>query len=282
MAALAAPSWVWLVLHHRATAKGCMDRMCLLLCTQIQQWCSRHKSCPEPYLLNNLTHPCSADVLHAGLTVLPLGSSFPGVNGTAYATLLKSSSRTVMFATGGESGLVKVWRSDTATCLYTKQQHQQLQNKQQVGKGLTSKGVSQDISATPGEEITDLTLLPGGKSLMATTGDSRLLFFTPNVEATGQAGLTLTRQLIGNHDEITDLRYVGPPDQPSHLAVSTNSNVVRLFDMDTLSCAVSCEGHRDIVMCLDAAHFPNEGRRHFVLGRASTQQCTLCSSCWKL
>jgi hypothetical protein len=38
-------------------------------------------------------------------------------------------------------------------------------------------------AAAPGNEFVELVLLPGGKGLMAATGDARLLFFHPEVRA---------------------------------------------------------------------------------------------------
>ena len=40
------------------------------------------------------------------------------------------------------------------------------------------------------------------------------------------ARLEPTRQLVGNNDEVTDLRFVGPPAAPTHVAVATNSEQV--------------------------------------------------------
>ena len=51
--------------------------------------------------------------------------------------------------------------------------------------------------------------------------------------------------------QVTDLRFVGPPSEPSHIAVSTNSEAVRLYSLASQSCAVSLVGHTDIVLCLD-------------------------------
>lgn len=42
------------------------------------------------------------------------------------------------------------------------------------------------------------------------------------------------RQLVGNNDEVTDIRFVGPLEAPTHLAVTTNSTAIRLFDTDAL------------------------------------------------
>jgi hypothetical protein len=44
----------------------------------------------------------------------------------------------------------------------------------------------------------------------------------------GRKSLTLSRQLVGNLDEVTDVRWVGGPrEDPSHLAVATNCEVSR-------------------------------------------------------
>jgi U3 small nucleolar RNA-associated protein 13 len=40
--------------------------------------------------------------------------------------------------------------------------------------------------------------------------------------------MTLSRQLVGNHDEVTDLCFVGPAAAPTHLLVATNSPQVRM------------------------------------------------------
>lgn len=50
----------------------------------------------------------------------------------------------------------------------------------------------------------------------------------------GGRGLPMVRQLVGNNDEVTDLRFVGPPATPTHLAVATNSPAIRLFDTEAL------------------------------------------------
>ena len=43
--------------------------------------------------------------------------------------------------------------------------------------------------------------------------------------------LAVAHQLVGNNDEVTDLRFVGPAAAPTHVAVATNSPAIRLFDM---------------------------------------------------
>ena len=67
--------------------------------------------------------------------------------------------------------------------------------------------------------------------------------------------LPLRRQLVGNLDEVTDVRLLTPhdADSPSSVAVATNSPDVMLFDLATLSCAHTLRGHADIVLALEAA-----------------------------
>lgn len=65
--------------------------------------------------------------------------------------------------------------------------------------------------------------------------------------------MALTKQLIGNNDEVTDIRFLGPPAAPTHIAVSSNSEVIRVFSLTDMSCTASLAGHTDTVLSLDAA-----------------------------
>lgn len=64
--------------------------------------------------------------------------------------------------------------------------------------------------------------------------------------------LALARQLMGNIDEVTDLRLIGPLEAPSHLALASNSPAMRVFDLQTLNCTATLAGHTDTVLVLDA------------------------------
>ena len=87
------------------------------------------------------------------------------------------------------------------------------------------------------------------------------------------SSLKLTKQLIGNNDEVTDIRFLGVPSAPTHIAVSSNSEVIRLFSLVDMSCTASLAGHTDTVLALDAAaHVPEEGSApmpHSVLASGS-------------
>jgi U3 small nucleolar RNA-associated protein 13 len=150
--------------------------------------------------------------------------------------------RPLYFATAGEKGAVKVWRSDTASCVY------------QPPAELTA------VTGGANSEATDLRLMPGGHQLLLSTSDCRLLLLAPEgsggAKGGGASGLAVAKQLIGNNDEVTDLRFLGPAEAPTLLAVATNSEVIRLFELGSMSCVASLAGHRDIVLCLDAALLP--------------------------
>jgi hypothetical protein len=137
------------------------------------------------------------------------------------------------------------------------------------------------------------------------------LLLQPLLQAAGAgaSSLRLTRQLIGNHDEITDLAFLysgssssGAADtaaaataaaadgssmhgltlqagEPRRLAVATNSHDIRLFDLSDASCVGGCVGHRDIVLCLDTVQ-PAAGAAAFgscCVGTVGPQQLGRCS-----
>ena len=73
----------------------------------------------------------------------------------------------------------------------------------------------------------------------------------------------MTKQLIGNNDEVTDLRLISLPGEESissegqgvtHIAVASNSPAIHMFSAQNHSCTASLEGHKDTVLCLDALH----------------------------
>jgi U3 small nucleolar RNA-associated protein 13 len=78
------------------------------------------------------------------------------------------------------------------------------------------------------------------------------------------ASLELTRTIVGYNDEITDLKFIAAPPAgmaappagispgPSQLAVATNSDQIRLFDLARMGCRLLL-GHTDVVLCLAAS-----------------------------
>ena len=77
-------------------------------------------------------------------------------------------------------------------------------------------------------------------------------------EEAGKQVLQLGRELIGNLDEVTDLRLIGPLKAPTQLVLATNSPTIRMFNLETMSCSATLTGHTDTVLVLDALHTKGE------------------------
>ncbi|XP_032228222.1 transducin beta-like protein 3 isoform X2 [Nematostella vectensis] len=56
------------------------------------------------------------------------------------------------------------------------------------------------------------------------------------------------KQFVGYNDEILDMSFAGKTND--HLAVVTNSNQLRLYNLETLDCRM-VEGHSKMILCLD-------------------------------
>lgn len=183
-----------------------------------------------------------------GIVALQPGSSFPGAPPAE-----GGSKKVVHFVTAGDKGQLRSWRSDTGKCLY--------EQPEPEGRPKASAG-GEPVSAA--YVYTDLAALPNGDGVMVTTGDARLAIY----EGWGSRHPRLRTELIGNIDEVTDLRMLslrgsqgpggdsapstsGHGHRPSHVAVASNSEDIRIFDTTSLSCVRALRGHREIVLGLD-------------------------------
>lgn len=135
------------------------------------------------------------------------------------------STNGILFATGGEKGVVKCWRSDTAKCI--------------------SKDLPGMPKASAAGSIVELCVTSPGHpfSIAAATQDCRVLLLEFE-----KSNIGLYRQFIGNNDEVTDLRFITGNDR---LAVATNSEHVHIFDTNTLGCLDTLSGHKEAVLGLD-------------------------------
>ena len=192
---------------------------------------------------------------------LPAGTPFPGLPGRRSTVSTAAKGMPVCFATGGDGAVIKLWRADTGKCVYAQP--------------------STAVASSAGSGIVELAMLPQATGLLTATQDCRLVFSSPAGEH-----LVVDRQLIGNMDEITDLCFVGagangrgaaapadgvstpPPQQrqqhaaaapglPSQLAVSSNSEQIRLFDVTTLACTATLCAHTGAVLALDVLQLPD-------------------------
>lgn len=81
-------------------------------------------------------------------------------------------------------------------------------------------------------------------ALISVHADQNILFYSASSKA-------LTRQLVGYNDEIVDATFLSTPtSKDSHLAVATNSSLIRVYTASTLDARL-LEGHKEIVLSLD-------------------------------
>ncbi|KAH7616951.1 putative Transducin beta-like protein 3 [Nannochloris sp. 'desiccata'] len=184
------------------------------------------------------------------IATIPVYEALEGVVAVPSA-LCNAPASVVCFATGGEKGITKLWRIDTGKCVFD------------------TAPVEAGLPTTAGG-IVELRAVPPGKNnprggLLAATQDCRLLFLKSSdktaagpasASAGGDSLISFDRQLIGNNDEVTDLRFLSPStvsssSSPSHIAVASNAEHIRVFDVASLSCQATLAGHTEAVLCLD-------------------------------
>jgi len=158
-------------------------------------------------------------------------------------------------ATCGERGLVRIWDMQSGLCILEEQQEQQEQESQSSVKLARGDSLLQQMPSV------GLMMFDRGRKMIKVNADYSLFFYA--LSSINQP-LYLEKVLIGNSDDIIDLHYLPPlkkdtESKPSEqeeqrktrrLAVATNSEYVRVFDMENGAWQVLF-GHSDIVICLD-------------------------------
>lgn len=83
-------------------------------------------------------------------------------------------------------------------------------------------------------------------------------------------------QLVGYNDDILDMCFAGPDN--NHLAVATNSNDMRIYELDTMDCRI-LSGHSNIVLSLDVN---NDGCKIVTGSKVSQigQQAVVLDTLW--
>ncbi|KAL3837949.1 hypothetical protein ACJIZ3_022540 [Penstemon smallii] len=146
----------------------------------------------------------------------------------------KFSSSSIQFMTVGERGIVRIWNSDGATCLFQQKSSDLIasSDKEEVKRGFTSA-----------------MMLPLDKGLLCVTSDQQFLIYDLEEHAEDGMNLVLKTRLIGYNEEIADMKFLGEEEQ--FLAVATSVEQVRVYDLASMSCSYVLAGHTDIVLCLD-------------------------------
>jgi len=68
--------------------------------------------------------------------------------------------------------------------------------------------------------FTSAVILPSDQGLLCATGDQQFMFYHPMKSSEGAFQLNLYNRLVGNNDEILDMKFLGEEEQ--YLAVATN------------------------------------------------------------
>ncbi|RYR77503.1 hypothetical protein Ahy_A01g001990 isoform B [Arachis hypogaea] len=151
------------------------------------------------------------------------------------------------FVTVGERGIVHIWGSEGAVCLF----------EQKVS----------DVTASTDEDglrrgFISAVMLPSDQGLLCVTADQQFLFYS--LESTVELlQLNLTKRLVGYNEEVVDMKFVG--DDEKFLALATNLEQVRVYDLASMSCSYVLSGHTEIVLCLDTC-VSSSGRSLIVTG----------------
>lgn len=152
--------------------------------------------------------------------------------------------------TGGEKGAVKLWD------VFKAEEVGQMGGVEGVDEAEVDEDEQRGILNVLYVAVSALGIQlmdrhdPTSSSLISIHADQNIIYHSL---ATGQP----TRQIIGFNDEIIDATFLShssalspSSSTHSHLALATNSNLIRLYSLSTFS-ATLLSGHRDMVLCLD-------------------------------
>jgi U3 small nucleolar RNA-associated protein 13 len=105
------------------------------------------------------------------------------------------------------------------------------------------------LEAPVSQQVTSLLHARDSDTIVCVTADHTLLFVDV-------ATLALNKTLIGNNDDVIDVKYIPSPEldgtTSSRIAVATNSEQLRLFDVNTFDCSVLA-GHSESILSVDVS-----------------------------
>ncbi|XP_062840755.1 transducin beta-like protein 3 [Trichomycterus rosablanca] len=141
---------------------------------------------------------------------------------------LGAESKELHFVTAGSKGMLRVWESSSARCVFT----------QTLPNAPGSRSEEED-----GDPLSLLycLFLPLSNRLATVTAEHNILLYQ-------LPSLSVQQQFVGYNDEILDVRFLGKEN--SHIVVATNSSQLKVFELATNSCQI-LYGHTDIVLSLD-------------------------------
>uniref|UniRef100_A0A0R0JZQ4 U3 small nucleolar RNA-associated protein 13 C-terminal domain-containing protein n=1 Tax=Glycine max TaxID=3847 RepID=A0A0R0JZQ4_SOYBN len=173
-------------------------------------------------------------IIFEAVCVLGSGSPFASSLDSYQQNLKKrDGSQIFYFITVGERGIVRIWNSKGAGCIFEQK--------------------TSDVTANIDEDgsrrgFTSAVMLASDQGLLCVTADQQFLFYS--LECTEELlQLNLTKRLVGYNEEIVDMKFIG--DDEKFLALATNLEQVRVYDLASMSCSYVLSGHTEIILCLD-------------------------------
>ncbi|KAK9899009.1 WD40 repeat-like protein [Cystobasidium minutum MCA 4210] len=158
--------------------------------------------------------------------VPPQPATSKEVNGKGKKKQVEGQTKQVIW-TAGDSGKIKFWDLET-------------------GQSISATG-STALSTSKTHEIVGICQL--SNMLITAHVDQNIVFHAlPSLEP--------VKHIVGFNDEVIDTLYLSSSDPSSsssstetHLAVATNSDLIRIYDLSTFDTALLA-GHADVVLCL--------------------------------
>ncbi|XP_021899650.1 transducin beta-like protein 3 [Carica papaya] len=160
----------------------------------------------------------------------------------------RSGSQPTYFITVGERGIVRIWKSEGAVCLY-----------EQKSSDVT---VSSDNDESK-RGFTAAAMLPLDQGLLCVTADQQFLFYSAVEDSEKDSKIILTKRLVGYNEDIIDMKFLG--EEEKFLAVATNLEQIRVYELASMSCSYVLSGHTETVLSLDTS-VSSSGRVRIVTG----------------
>ncbi|KAG9457271.1 hypothetical protein H6P81_001779 [Aristolochia fimbriata] len=183
-------------------------------------------------------------VVHGGSTF----ASYLGTHLFEKNNRKSNGSPPIYFLTVGERGIIRAWSSAGASCLYEQEYS------------------DTSVSSEKNDErrgFTSAVMLPCNQGFLCVTADQQFLFYLPTRCDGGKFCLSLSKRLVGYNEEIVDMKFLGEDEH--FLAVATNLEQVRVYDLTSMSCMYVLSGHTDTVLSLDTC-VSTSGRTLVVTG----------------
>nr|KAJ3414557.1 Transducin (beta)-like 3 [Polyrhizophydium stewartii] len=125
-----------------------------------------------------------------------------------------------VLCSGGEKGILRMWDLESGELVA--EQHKEENARHQ---------------------ISGMAWSPETSMVLAVTSDQNLLFYSADT-------LERSRQIAGYNEEVLDICFVDKDDR--HLAVVTNTEQIRVYNVDTRDCEI-IYGHSDTVLSIAAS-----------------------------